>query len=170
MRFLPHLTNGGGFFVALIRKVAPMPAPLRRRARDPEPLAHDRAARLAAARKAGHELRPLGEAELSEVRRDLALGDGPFTAGGASPGEEAQLFTRSPATGTAADAAADAAPVAGGCAFAVAPRVADLLRSEPGRLAVVHSGAAVAKRRRGVWEEVELEAGGHMRQCEKKEI
>lgn len=154
MRFLPHLNNGGGFFIALLRKVAPLPAPRRCSGVHAEAPARQRAARLAAARAAGHELRPMGAAELAEVRRGLGLDHSAFTTGGTSPAEQPQLFTRSPAAGRAAEGTTEA-PVGSGCVFAVAPRVAEWLRSEPGRLAVVHAGTAIAKRRRGVWKELE---------------
>jgi len=152
MRFLPHLNNAGGFFVALFRKVAPLPPPSKRCA-SPEAaaaVAEARASRLDAHRSAGHVLRPLQPSEAAEVRRALALDEDAF-AGGAA---HSALFTRSPP---------QEGRLGGGCVFAMPPRVAQLLAANPGSFSVVHAGTAVARRRKQrhiggggeMWDELE---------------
>ena len=86
MRFLPHLADTGAFFVALLRKTAPLPPGRRgqRHGQEALPLSKQRAAAQLAA---GHSLRPLPtEAPAAEAR-----------AAEAPVGREGErLFTRSP--------------------------------------------------------------------------
>ena len=85
MRFLPHLADTGAFFVALLRKTAPLPPGRRGQRHGQElPLSRQRAAAQLAA---GHSLRPLPtEAPAAEAR-----------AAEAPVGREGErLFTRSP--------------------------------------------------------------------------
>jgi len=91
MRFLPHLADTGAFFVALLRKTAPLPLGRRgqRHGQEALPLSKQRAAAQLAA---GHSLRPLPtEAPAAEARAAEAR------AAEAPVGREGErLFTRSP--------------------------------------------------------------------------
>mmetsp|Transcript_31298 Transcript_31298/g.95724 ORF Transcript_31298/g.95724 Transcript_31298/m.95724 type:complete len:511 (+) Transcript_31298:788-2320(+) len=156
MRFLPHLSGSGGFFIALLKKVAPLPAPRRKPREAVAAVARvQRDQRLAAARADGHVLRPLQPAELVEVQSGLDLLEGALEP---MDQEEPRLFTRSPLPDShALGRTVSKRNTASGKIFALSPRVAHILSSYPGRLCVVHAGSVVARKRRMTWEEVDAD-------------
>jgi len=115
LRLLPHLQDTGGFFVALLRKRAPLPGPP---GRPPRPLPPPGGTRLEPRPPrpscAHLDYRPLGAAGASELRELLGL-NAAFDAEVAP-----HLLVRSPSGGLRAGVAA-AAPLA--YAHATAPRV-----------------------------------------------